>query len=288
MIEVKTRLNKKELKDAYAKIASCKKLSKTPKTSMDQKATGSDLTTVGTLGIVFGFDTDISLEALANEAKDLNKSYESRLWPNMIAVLDKGVINYALSFPGEENLSGELAPPCDENFKVPPFYIHLAILEDKEYTLNRFFTSLLSHLTFYPHRPSMVPFNVMMEGAPNTAMTITSYQYNTKRQLVTTPSSLYQENNPRPLLSMKISDKAGKQIGLLQYMPWQDGAVLRWFGQVPLEVILSFLIPDFDGFIIVTNKPNCQLTSVFKLTEEQFKTWPNVLSKNDDLEAILE
>src|SRR5215469_70517 len=64
VMEVKSRLTKDELKDGYQKIASVKALKKTPLSRVDQLPTGSDMAGAGTLGVVFGFDSDASLEAV--------------------------------------------------------------------------------------------------------------------------------------------------------------------------------------------------------------------------------
>lgn len=142
---------------------------------------------MGTLGIVFGFDSDLSLDTIASHLKELNNSYPSNLWPDMAVVLDKGVIEYWVSFPGESRLVGELANSCDEGFPIPPFFAHLTSLQDGKYSLNRFFNRLLSQLTFYPRRPSTVPFDIILGGTAVTLQTIEAYQYDTCRQLRTVP-----------------------------------------------------------------------------------------------------
>lgn len=191
VIEVKTNLNKTELKDAFEKIGLCKSLKKTPFSDLDQKPTGSQFANVSTLGIIFGFDSDLSLDTIASHLKELNKSYPSNLWPDMVILLDKGVVEYWVSFPGESKLAGELANSCDEGFPIPPFYVHLTALYDGKYSLNRFFNRLLSQLTFYPRRPSTVPFDIILEGTARTLQTIEAYQYDTHRQLQTVPEETY-------------------------------------------------------------------------------------------------
>jgi hypothetical protein len=170
VIEVKSSLDKAELEDGYNKIVSYKKLKKTPfRSNMDQVSTGSHLSTVETLGVIFGFDSKISLQTLATHLKELNNSHTSNLWPDMVVILDKGLLNYWVSFPGESSLSAELYNSClEEGYPIPPFYIHLTIVNDCEYALNRFFNRLLSQLTFFARRPSTVPFDIVLEGSKST------------------------------------------------------------------------------------------------------------------------
>lgn len=278
VVEVKTCLNKKELEDAYEKIASCKKLKKTNLSSIDLKPTGSDLTTIGTLGVVFGFDSDTTLEALAEGMVELNKKYPSELWPNMVVVLDKGVVDYFVQFPGVNEFPGTVCPPCDGKFRSPPFYIHLAIDADDKFTLNRFFIKLLSHLTFFAHRPSAPPFDAILKGAAKQALTIQGYQYDTNQKLNPAPEANWFQNNPKVKLSLVLQTNDGKQLGVLNFVPWQDGAILRWVGVMPLNL---FLLPILGTDVMVVQQPNSnvQLSEVLKFTEENFKRLPEIISQ---------
>lgn len=143
VIEVKSRLNKANLEDAYKKIASCKALKKRPLSNADQKPTGSDLATIATFGVVFGFDSDTSLATLSKHVEELNQRYDSTLWPDMILVLDKGIITYLVQFPGEEP-SVDLMPRDSNEFLLAPFYVNLVISEEGLFSLNRFFITLLT------------------------------------------------------------------------------------------------------------------------------------------------
>jgi len=77
IMEVKAVLNKAQLEEAYSKIEEVKRLRKHPISEMDQKATESTLTTTGTLGIILGFGSDISLDKLAEHCVALNDKYET-------------------------------------------------------------------------------------------------------------------------------------------------------------------------------------------------------------------
>lgn len=283
VIEVKSCLNKNELRDAFKKIASCKKLKKRPLTELDQRPTGSKLTTIGTFGIIFGFDSDTKLETLAEHVKEFNQDYESNLWPNEVIVLNKGVIDYGVSFPGEMDIAGVLAPICDDKFLIPPIYVNLIIHKDGEFSLNRFFCNLLSHLTFYPRRPSTPPFEVILEGTPKKAMTITGYQFNTKRELKPVLPEMY--GNTGSPLSMRVNDSMGKQIAAMHFIPWQDGAAIRLYGAIHLELLLRIIL---SKRVKTIEHSGAQLSSVLKITEEDFRKWPEILSKRSDMTGSIE
>jgi hypothetical protein len=134
VIEVKSKLDKAQLADAYEKIASCKRLEKPSLSSMDQSSTKSGLDSVGTMGIVFAFDSATSLATVGEHAKELNATIDSALWPEMIIVLDKGVLQYMIQWPGQfGKFAGLFAPqPPEGHDQVapPPFYVHLAAVQE--------------------------------------------------------------------------------------------------------------------------------------------------------------
>jgi hypothetical protein len=287
VIEVKTCLNKTEVKDSFEKILSCKKLRKTPLSKIDQKSTGSNLATVATMGVIFGFDSDTSLKTLGDNLAELNKTCESKLWPDMLIVLDKGVLSYGVSFPGQRQLAGGMAPPCGEDFVIPPMAVYLVAHNDEQFSLNRFFSRLLAHLTFYPHRVSNPPFDVMLADTAKQARIVAPYQYNTKGQLKPSPPEMNIENEPEAPFSMRVDDENGEQLGLMQFIPWQDGSVIRWYGKMPLQALLLLLLPTRKVTII--NQPDSpfQLSSLLNVTAEAFRTWPEILAKNSNMIGTL-
>ena len=76
---------------------------------------------------------------------ELNEKYEMAHRPDIIVVLDVGVINYTAQFVGARNM-GDFAVAADDEFIIPPCYVHLVAREDGAFSLNRLFTHLLSHL----------------------------------------------------------------------------------------------------------------------------------------------
>jgi hypothetical protein len=236
IMEVKAVLNKSHLEEAYAKIEEVKRLRKRPISEMDQKATASTLTTTGTLGIILGFGSDISLEKLAEHCLELNEKYETAHRPDIIVVLDVGVINYTAQFVGAR-IMGDLAVAADDEFVIPPCYVHLVAREDGVFSLNRLFTHLLSHLALYPRRPSIPPFSVLLEGTSSIAYPLGVYQFNTERRLVRyeAPAAAPSEQNR----IIRIRDKASREeLATLTYIPWQDGGVIRKKGKIPLIALL--------------------------------------------------
>jgi hypothetical protein len=284
IMEVKAVLNKSQLEEAYAKIEEVKRLKKRPISEMDQNATTSTLTTTGTLAIILGFGSDISLEKLAEHCVDLNEKYETAHRPDIIVVLDVGVINYTAQFVGAR-VVGDVAVAADDEFVIPPCYVHLVAREDGAFSLNRLFTHLLSHLALYPRRPSIPPFSVLLEGTSSIPHGLAVYQYNTERRLVRykPPSATLSEQHP----IIRIMHKASKEeMATLTYVPWQDGGVIRKKGKIPLIALLMWFTKGEPPRAMQVE--DAELSMVMKVTRPEFEKWPATIERQSDMTATLE
>lgn len=285
IMEVKAVLNKSQLEEAFAKIEEVKRLKKRPISEMDQKATASTLTTTGTLGIILGFGSDISLEKLAEHCVELNEKHETAHRPDIIVVLDVGVINYTAQFVGARNM-GDLAVASDDEFVIPPCYVHLVAREDGAFSLNRLFTHLLSHLALYPRRPSIPPFSVLLEGTSSIVNGLEVYQFNTERRLVryeAPPATTPSEQNP----IIRVRHKASKEeLATLTYIPWQDGGVIRKKGKIPLLALLVWFTKGEPPRTMQVD--DTELSMVIKVTRPEFEKWPATIERRSDMTATLE
>jgi hypothetical protein len=284
IMEVKAVLNKSQLEEAFGKIEEVKRLKKRPISEMDQQATASTLTTTGTLGIILGFGSDLSLEKLAEHCVELNEKYETAHRPDIIVVLDVGVINYGVQFVGGRNM-GDMGVVSDDDFVVPPGYVHLVAREDGAFSLNRLFTHLLSHLALYPRRPSIPPFSVLLEGTSSIVHGLGVYQYNTERRLVRyeAPSATASEQNP----IIRIRDKASKEeLAMLTYIPWQDGGVIRKKGKIPLVALLVWFTKGEPPRAMQVE--DTEISMVMKVTRPEFEKWPATIERQSNMAATLE
>jgi hypothetical protein len=285
IMEVKTVLNKTQLEEAYAKIEEVKRLRKRPISEMDQPATESMLTTTGTLGVIFGFGSDIRLDKLAEHCVELNEKYETAHRPDMIVVLDVGVINYRVQYVGGRD-AGDLAPAADDEFVIPPCFVHLVTREDGAFSLNRLFTLLLSHLALYPRRPSIPPFSVLLEGTSSLAHGLGVYQFNTERRLVRyEPPAPTTPNPPSPLI--RIRDRVSKEeLATLTYIPWQDGGIIRKKGKLPLIGLLVWFMKGEPPRAVKVD--DAELSMVMKVTRPEFEKWPATIERQSNMSAALE
>jgi len=86
---------------------------------------------------------------------------------------------------------------------------------------------------------------------------------------------------------MEVFDEKGKQIGLMQYIPWQDGAVLRWYSPIPLEGILPLILKAPGDIVVKQPSSDAQLSSVLKVSRNEFKKWPAILTSKSNMKAKL-
>jgi len=173
---------------------------------------------------------------------------------------------------------------ADDDFLIPPCYVHLVAREDGAFSLNRLFTRLLSHLAFYPRRPSIPPFSVLLEGTASIVHGMGTYQFNTERRLVR-----YEPPPPTPQQSpiIRIKDKVSKEeLATLTYIPWQDGGVIRKKGKLPLIGLLIWFTKDGPPRVIQIE--DTELSMVMKVTRPEFEKWPATIERQSNMSATLE
>ncbi len=276
VIEVKSRLDGPEIADAYKKIASCKALKKQPATDLDRSATGTDIKAVGTLGVIFAYSSTLRIQTVAEKARQLNETYDSGLWPDAIVLLDRGIITYDVRTPSGHRRALHKRP--EEPGAQPlhlPFYVEMAIREDKAYVLNRFFSLLLEQLAHFPYRPSSPPPGALIDGAPLKSETCCVYQFNSEQKLI--PAE-HRDGLGTPHEFLIASSKED-HVGELSFEQRNDGGVVKWRGNLPNDVVSVVLgrvlggsnVPlhvFFDGFY----------TNVIAVTAEEFRQWPDRLN----------
>jgi len=273
IIEVKSKLNKDQLKDAAKKIASVKKLPPTPITNIDQPVTFSDMIITNTLGCVFVFDSYTSLLTLVDNLKEINSDYDLSDWIDLVVVLDQGYIGYAVQLPFGQNFPGWFGGAQGNDFPPPPHYIHLVKHEAGDLTLNHFFVKLMAHLTFFRKRSSL-GFSSVLGPEPNEIMTIQGYQYNLKRKLVPVEKSHQAGEFKNPRIRFNIYSKKDNLLkGQVCYLPWQDGAVITCSVLFNPQLVFQhyFKSLKLKGIIFPAGmKENMLFSSVLPISESDF------------------
>jgi len=266
VIDVSDTLTVEGLRSMYERIACAKRLKKTSPPNLP----GFPHTTI-TLGIISARDAILPLEELAKELDRLNQEHPHCEWTDMIAVLSKGTINYAGQFPGEDP-SGDFLPPAEgaTGSLIPPMYIVMMVRPSGVHTFNRMCSFLLAHLRIFSPGANIPNWAEIAEGTPKLGMTICGYQFNLSGQVVPVPRQFYNDRYipPRPF---RIEDDQGNLLSTLQFLPWQDGGVIRSIGKLPLDGLLVFLESDRLKKAGLVRLPNAQLSYVLPIALEDFK-----------------
>ncbi len=265
VIDVYRSINVEQLRFAYERIACAKRLKKTP-----MPDTPGIPTTNITLGIIFAFDSVVPIEALAEEIDRLNRQHPNREWTDMVTILPKGIINYAVQFPGA-GISGDYLPPAEGALKLftPPMYITLIVRPTGQFSFNKMLYFIVGHLNIFSPGARLPNYNKILEGTPNNGMVITGYQYNLSGDLMPVPRQFYSDRYipPRPYL---IKNKEGDILATLSFIPWQDGGVILLKGKYPLDTMLIMLGEKAlkRGGIVKQN--GLQISYVLPITRENF------------------
>jgi hypothetical protein len=285
VIDVYESMGLQDFRLAYERIARAKKLKKSPPSHVP----GVPTTTV-TLGIIFSRDTILPLESLAQELDRLNRQHpDDRAWVDMVVVLSKGVINYAVQFPGGKVLGDYLPPAADTSpDRVPPLYVVLVVKPTGDFTFNKMSAFLVAHLAIFSPGANLPNFVYLLEGAPKDVLTICGYQYDLSSRLVPVPREFYNDRllPQRPYL---IQDGKGKTLSSLLFVPWQDGGVIILRGKLPLEGLLVFLGKEVMSRAAKINQPpDTQISYVLPITYAHFRQLVARIRNQSNMTVIID
>ncbi len=290
VIDIYENIDLERLRVAYKKIACAKRLKKT----VAPNVPGVPYTTV-TLGIIFARDANLPIESLAEEINRLNSQYPDCEWTDMVVVLSKGTINYAVQFPGE-NVTGDFLPPAagaSESFSAP-VYVIIIIRPTRQFTFNKMCSHIIAHLMIFSPGANLPDWNKILEDTPKEGMVLSGYQYNLSGKLMPVPRQFYNDRYipPRPFL---IEDQRGNLLSTLQFIPWQDGGVILLKGKLPLDGLLVFLgkkALDRGGIV---RRDDGQISYVLPITQtdfmkmlERIQKQTNMLVKLDPTKIVVQ
>jgi hypothetical protein len=72
-----------------------------------------------TLGIIIALDSAEPVERLGEQTDRLNRRHASRQWPDLVVIIERGTVNFAIQFPGE-GIIGDFLPPSQGDFLLLP------------------------------------------------------------------------------------------------------------------------------------------------------------------------
>lgn len=269
IVDARRELTVDSFRESYRRIAEAKSLLKT---GVPHGETRTNIT----LGLILFAQAAVPFDVIADELTTLNSQTPGQHWPDMIVVASTGVINFAVQFPGE-SVSGDFLPPASNAFVngAPPIYIVTVMRPTGTLAFNKMFAFLCAHLAIFSPGMDLPAWNQVVEGIPRHVVTHTGYQYNVAGEIFAVPRELYNDRYipPRPLF---IEAPNGEILSAIQFLPWQDGAVLLLRGKLPIESLLVFLDRVAFDKSRVIRRPDVQISYVLPIDHADFD---NVISR---------
>jgi hypothetical protein len=278
VMDISQTLDLHALRASYERVATAKRLKKTPAPHIP----GVPHTTT-TLGIIVARDATVAIETLSQELDVLNQQHPDREWTDMVAVLGKSTINYAVQFPGERVL-GDYLPPAEGATAAytAPMYIVLVVKPTGAHTFNKLCAFVLAHAAIFSPGAKLPNWADVLKGVPKEVMAICGYQYNLSGQLRPVPRQFYNDRYlpPRPVY---VEDKKGDLLATLQFLPWQDGGVVLLKGTLPLEGLLVFIGKRAFERGGIVRRGDTQLSYVLPITQGDFQEMLTRIQKQSNM-----
>jgi hypothetical protein len=192
-----------------------------------------------TTGFIIARTSDVSIEELAAEMARLNGLALSGQWPDGVAVLSTGFINYTAEIPGRgesgdfflpaKGLAGTMAPAA--------IYVSLMVRATAELTFNKLTSMVVSRVAIFQPGIAVPDYRDFLAGIPRHGIPEATYQFNLAGKLMV--MSQQQIIASRLNFEALTIESGNQALGSVQFMEWQDGGVIIVRGEFP---ILPFFI----------------------------------------------
>ena len=230
------------LRGSYARIEAIKLADKATKGANPQAAV--DMTT----GFIVARTSALTIEEVAAEVARLNSITNSQQWPDAVAILSAGLINYTAHFPDREE-GGDFFLHAKEllNSDMPPapMCVYLMVRGMGARTINKVVSLVIVRVAIFEPGTQVPDYRLLLEGVPRHGLPKETYQSNLAGRL--TAMSVDQEIGLRLNFDVFYLESAGKSLGSIQFVDWQDGGVLIVRGKFPILpffLCLKQVLPD--------------------------------------------
>lgn len=254
------------LRAAYERIVQMKALPKTAGMKAEREMT---------MGVIVGRHSQLPLEQISDEISQLTATVPSQHWPDAVAVLSKGIINYTARDPAGVVKEGDFflpAPGLVGKSSVPSVFVHKTIRAAGDQTFNKIISLVLARISILQSGTGIQNFQDFIKGFPTYGVTTETYQFDLAYTLQTmTIEQAVKAQLPRERFDVMSGRKV---LGSVQFLPWQDGAVLVVRGKFPIEMLLLFLRaikPDIKPEHLQSFRgADLQVSFVLPITWQQF------------------
>jgi hypothetical protein len=229
------------LEAAYQRIKMVKSLRKT-----DRPEAGKGETQM-TTGFIVARNSDLTLEQISSEMGRMNSLVSSHYWPDAIAVLSTGILNYSMHVPGSER-SGDFFLPAEATVKsspVPSGLVQKVIRPVGELTFNKIANLIIARVAIFQPGVQVPDYHQLLKDMPPQFAATQTYQFNLANTLVEmTMEQVIAAQLPPDMFNI-VSGK--EKLGSIQYQSWQDGGVFIVRGKFPIDPFLFFLNQVISG-----------------------------------------
>lgn len=193
-------------------------------------AAAVDMTTV----LIVARKSALSLEQLAAEMVRLNSEYGTGQWPDAVAILETGFLNYTARLPSREEASDFLLPASGLAGKVAPapFYVSLMARSSAGQTLQKVQSLVLARAQIFEPGSISRDYRDLLTQIPKFGVPQATYQYNLAGKLrpVTSAQVIVPQLNADEFLIESNRD----ELGQIRFEQWQDGGVILMRGKFPM------------------------------------------------------
>ena len=156
------------LEAAYEKIKLVKSLSK-PETSE-----GVEGEKYMSTGIIVARSSDLTLEQISSEMDRLNGEEPSHFWPDAVAVLSTGLVNYTASIPVLED-GGDFFLPAAQivsETSSPSMYVYKIIRPIGEYAFIKVASLIIVRIAIYQPGVDVMDYNELLNDVSSSGLII--------------------------------------------------------------------------------------------------------------------
>lgn len=221
------------LRAAYERVQQAKALA---------KSTGMDVAREMTAGLIVARHSSLPLEAISDEMSRLTSKIPSQFWPDAVAVMGKGIVNYTARDPAGVAKAGDFflpAPSLVGTMSVPSVFVQRTIRATGDQTFNKVISLVLARIGIFQPEICIPNFQEFIKGIPAHGVSTETYQFDLAYALrAMTTEQAVTAQLPREWFDVKSRKEV---LGSIQFLPWQDGAVLVVRGKFPIEMLLLFI-----------------------------------------------
>jgi len=256
------------LEAAYQRIKMVKSLRKS-----DRPEAGKGETQM-TTGFIVARNSDLTLEQISSEMGRMNSLVPSHYWPDAIAVLSTGIVNYSMHVPGSEQ-RGDFSLPAEATGKsspVPSGWVQKVIRPAGRLTFNKVASLIIARVAIFQPGVQVPDYHQLLKGMPSHGAVTQTYQFNLANTLVEmTIEQVIAARLPPDTFNI-VGGK--EKLGSIQYQSWQDGGVFIVRGKFPIDPFLIFLNLVIPGLPAKDLKyfrgPGVQISYVLPVNQRQF------------------